>query len=127
MTRFLVKLWLALHSKKGQSLVEYALILALVAIVVIAALTALGGEAANKMEQVSGTIGNAGTSALAKGPPRPCGADLSLFIKYDPCSDSVHGRPLSRGLFFCAAGRRRAALNSGSIHPSAERSTSRMA
>ncbi len=61
MNRFLVKLWLALHSKKGQSLVEYALILALVAIVVIAALTALGGEAANKMEQVSGTIGNAGT------------------------------------------------------------------
>ena len=55
MNRFLVKLWLALHSKKGQSLVEYALILALVAIVVIAALTALGGEAANKMDQVSDT------------------------------------------------------------------------
>ncbi len=61
MNRFLVKLWLALHSTKGQSLVEYALILALVAIVVIAALTALGGEAANKMTQVSDTIGNAGT------------------------------------------------------------------
>jgi len=59
--RFLVKLWVALHSKKGQSLVEYALILALVAIVVIAALTALGGEASNKMTQVSETIGNAGT------------------------------------------------------------------
>ncbi|MCK4283609.1 MAG: Flp family type IVb pilin [Candidatus Brocadiae bacterium] len=59
MNRFLVKGWVALHSKKGQSLVEYALILALVAIVVIAALTALGGEASNKMTEVSNTLQNA--------------------------------------------------------------------
>ncbi len=57
--KFLVKAWVALRSKKGQSLVEYALILALVAIVVIAALTALGGEATNKMTQVANTLGNA--------------------------------------------------------------------
>lgn len=59
MNRFLVKAWVALHCRKGQSLVEYALILALVAIVVIAALTALGGEASNKMETVSDTLSNA--------------------------------------------------------------------
>lgn len=56
MNRFLIKLWLALRSKKGQSLVEYALILALVAIVVIAALTALGGQVTKKMETVSNTL-----------------------------------------------------------------------
>jgi len=56
--RFLVKLWLAMRSEKGQSLVEYALILALVAIVVITALTALGGQASNAMSNVANTIGN---------------------------------------------------------------------
>ena len=53
MTRFLTKVWVALQSEKGQSLVEYALILALVAIVVITALTALGGKASNAMGNVS--------------------------------------------------------------------------
>ncbi len=59
MTRFMTKLWLALHSKKGQSLVEYALILALVAIVVITALTTLGGHASNAMNSVSTDLGTA--------------------------------------------------------------------
>jgi len=47
------KLWKMLREKKGQSLVEYALILALVAIVVIAALTTLGKSASNKMNEVA--------------------------------------------------------------------------
>ena len=50
------KLIAALHSKKGQSLVEYALILALVAIVVITALTALGGKASNTLENVGNQL-----------------------------------------------------------------------
>jgi len=58
-TRFMTKLWLALRSKKGQSLVEYALILALVAIVVITALTTLGGHASNAMNSVSSDLGAA--------------------------------------------------------------------
>ena len=50
--------WMKLKEEKdGQSLVEYALILALVAIVVITALTALGGEASNTMNNVADTIG----------------------------------------------------------------------
>jgi pilus assembly protein Flp/PilA len=49
-------MWLALRSKKGQGLVEYALILALVAIVVITALTTLGGEASNAMNDVATEI-----------------------------------------------------------------------
>ncbi len=53
---YLSKLWLALKSEKGQSLVEYALILALVAIVVIGALSLLGGEAHDQMEHVADTI-----------------------------------------------------------------------
>ncbi|MFO7957283.1 MAG: Flp family type IVb pilin [Candidatus Brocadiia bacterium] len=61
MKLFLSKLWLALRSEKGQSLVEYALILALVAIVVITALSALGGEAQNTMQEVSNEIGAAGS------------------------------------------------------------------
>jgi pilus assembly protein Flp/PilA len=52
------KVWTALRSKKGQSLVEYALILALVAIVVITALTALGSGARDAMQNVSNAIGN---------------------------------------------------------------------
>jgi pilus assembly protein Flp/PilA len=59
MSRLMFKVWLWLRSKKGQSLVEYALILALVAIVVIVALTALGGQTKNAMENVSNTLGNA--------------------------------------------------------------------
>ncbi len=59
MTRFMTKLWLAMRSKKGQSLVEYALILALVAIVVITALTTLGGHASNAMNSVATDLGNA--------------------------------------------------------------------
>ena len=58
MTRLLTRVWIALRSRKGQSLVEYALILALVAIVVITALTALGGNAQNSLSNVSNTIGN---------------------------------------------------------------------
>ena len=41
------RLWKRLREKEGQSLVEYALILALVAIVVIAALSALGTQISN--------------------------------------------------------------------------------
>jgi pilus assembly protein Flp/PilA len=59
MSKFLLKVRQALKSERGQSLVEYALILALVAIVVIAALTALGGEAQDAMSNVANTIGNA--------------------------------------------------------------------
>jgi pilus assembly protein Flp/PilA len=46
--------WRKLKDRHGQSLVEYALILALVAIVVITALTALGG----KVEDTMQTVGN---------------------------------------------------------------------
>lgn len=59
MNRLLVKAWLAMRSKEGQSLVEYALILALVAIVVITALTALGGSASSTMDNVTSTLSNA--------------------------------------------------------------------
>ena len=56
MTRFITRMWLAVRSQKGQSLVEYALILALVAIVVITALTTLGGHTSNAMNSVSGSL-----------------------------------------------------------------------
>ncbi len=59
MKRFMGKLWMALKSKKGQSLVEYALILALISIVVIVALTALGGHTENAMQNVANVLGNA--------------------------------------------------------------------
>jgi len=50
------RLWRRLKEKSGQSLVEYALILALVAIVVITALTALGGKASNTMGNVANAL-----------------------------------------------------------------------
>jgi len=53
------RVWQAVRSKRGQSLVEYALILALVAIVVIVALTALGSHTQNAMSNVANTLANA--------------------------------------------------------------------
>ena len=49
-------LWKRIREKEGQSLVEYALILALVAIVVIAALTTLGRSVQNQMTEVSNAL-----------------------------------------------------------------------
>ena len=49
-------MWKRIRERKGQSLVEYALILALVAIVVITALTALGSKASNTMGNVANTL-----------------------------------------------------------------------
>lgn len=45
-----------MRKSKGQSLVEYALILALVAIVVIAALRAVGAQAQNNMQAVADNL-----------------------------------------------------------------------
>ena len=47
--------WLA-DEESGQGLVEYALILALIAIIVIAALTLLGNNVNNKFEKVGNAL-----------------------------------------------------------------------
>jgi pilus assembly protein Flp/PilA len=52
------KLYSALRSEKAQSLVEYALILALVALVVLVALVTLKTQAGNTMGNVANDIGN---------------------------------------------------------------------
>jgi pilus assembly protein Flp/PilA len=46
-----------LKSKKGQTLVEYGLILALVSIVVIAVLTLLGDQLKNIFSTITNTLG----------------------------------------------------------------------
>jgi pilus assembly protein Flp/PilA len=48
----------ALKSKKGQTLVEYGLILALVSIVVIAVLTLLGDQLKNIFSKITDTLGS---------------------------------------------------------------------
>ncbi|MEM9443806.1 MAG: Flp family type IVb pilin [Verrucomicrobiota bacterium] len=45
-----------LRSKKGQTLVEYALILALVSIVVIAVLTLLGGQIESIFNEITNSL-----------------------------------------------------------------------
>lgn len=53
------RVWQLLKGTKrrgGQSLVEYALILTLVALVAVTALTTLGGEAGNTMDNVATTM-----------------------------------------------------------------------
>jgi len=46
--------------EKGQGLVEYALILVLIAILVIAALTLLGGQITNVFSQITSGLGGTG-------------------------------------------------------------------
>ena len=47
------------QTERGASLVEYALLVALIAVVCIAAVTLLGNNASNKFSQVGGSIGGA--------------------------------------------------------------------
>jgi len=56
MTELYVKMLNRVKSRKGQTLVEYGLILALVAIVVIAVLTVLGEQLKNIFSQVTGAL-----------------------------------------------------------------------
>jgi len=64
--RYLSRIVRKIRERRGQSLVEYALILALVAIVVITGLTSLGNATGNTMDNVSttlaGTAGSGGES-----------------------------------------------------------------
>jgi pilus assembly protein Flp/PilA len=53
---------LRLKDKKGQTLVEYGLILALVAVVVIGVLTLLGGQLQNIFNTVTNTLSHAASS-----------------------------------------------------------------
>lgn len=59
-----VKVWLATRrvmtierDDRGASLVEYALLVALIAVVCIAAVTFIGNNASNKLSHVGSTIG----------------------------------------------------------------------
>lgn len=54
--------------EKGQGLVEYALILVLVAIVVIGTLTILGPSIGNVFSSINNSITNAGGAAAAAAP-----------------------------------------------------------
>ena len=54
-----ISAWLRAHAKseRGASLVEYALLVALIAVVCIAAVTMLGGAANTKFSKVGSAIG----------------------------------------------------------------------
>jgi Flp pilus assembly pilin Flp len=56
MKRFLKKLYRGLKQRKGQSLVEYALILALIAVVAILVLRGIGGNVNNKLIAVNSNL-----------------------------------------------------------------------
>lgn len=53
--------WIATHRdrEEGQALAEYALILALVAVVAIGALTLLGTNVSSRLDQIANAIGAA--------------------------------------------------------------------
>ncbi len=58
-----IKAYALAHAKteRGASLVEYALLVALIAVVCITAVTLLGKSASEKFSQVDSSIGNAGS------------------------------------------------------------------
>jgi Flp pilus assembly pilin Flp len=51
-----------LKSKKGQTLVEYALILAFISVVAISVLIALGGQVTKVLTAITSQLSNANTS-----------------------------------------------------------------
>ena len=55
-----------LSNKKGQGMVEYALIIALIAIVVIGAVTALGGSLDGIFTNIGEQLGGSGAEAPAQ-------------------------------------------------------------
>ncbi|HUI05634.1 MAG TPA: Flp family type IVb pilin [Verrucomicrobiae bacterium] len=56
MKKSLRKLYRGLNGRKGQSLVEYALILALIAVVAILVLQGIGGRVNNTLEKVNSNL-----------------------------------------------------------------------
>lgn len=58
LTEQYVKFMTALQSQKGQTLVEYALLLVLIALVVIAAVTIVGGKACNVYTEIGDKLSN---------------------------------------------------------------------
>jgi Flp pilus assembly pilin Flp len=56
MKKSLRKLYRGLTGRKGQSLVEYALILALIAVVAILVLKGIGGRVSNTLSQVNSNL-----------------------------------------------------------------------
>jgi pilus assembly protein Flp/PilA len=56
MKNALRKLYAGLKSRKGQSLVEYALILALIAVVAVVVLKGLGGHINNTLSSVNANL-----------------------------------------------------------------------
>lgn len=58
LTALYVKMLSRLKSRKGQTLVEYGLILALVAIVVIAVLGLMGNQLKNIFSTITGSLGS---------------------------------------------------------------------
>jgi len=62
MITLLMNLKSYLRDEKGQGMVEYGLILALIAIVVIAAVTGIGQELLSKFTEIGDTLQNAGTT-----------------------------------------------------------------
>jgi Flp pilus assembly pilin Flp len=56
MKRTIRKMYRSLKSRKGQSLVEYALILALIAVVAILVLKGLGGKVNNTLSNVNANL-----------------------------------------------------------------------
>ena len=79
---------------KGQGLVEYALILAAIAMVAIVVLVVVGGKTSNVFSNVSGTLG--GTSSAPKGPTNPevTQVDGPYSGGYETLANSTTATPL---------------------------------
>lgn len=78
--------------EKGQGLVEYALILVLVAIVVIGALTILGPSIGNVFSSINNSITNAGGAAAA-----PAVAPAATLTMEQWCA-SLGGHHMDQGV-----------------------------
>jgi pilus assembly protein Flp/PilA len=78
-----------LTSKRGQGLVEYALILVLVAIVVMVILALLGPAIGNVFSNIVAAIGNPGGGGAISGVGQPTKIGSTVTVKFTRASTNV--------------------------------------
>ncbi len=83
MRRLDLTLWLALRGRKSQSLVEYAIILALVALAIVVALASLGGRTSDSVGNTANVLAGLGSESEPDPDPEVHVGIITLEVHID--------------------------------------------